>query len=244
MRFLKSICLFAIVIIILILPSSSEKNISQWYRINQGEAQINEILITSQTTDKLHLEASCFEGANMGFFSEDFTLVSEDEAIYSGESYRGDQYVIRLTFEDDIMKISVEHSENNPEWVVLGFGNLVTMSGEYSKERPVFDYSDIVFEKVFLHDDNLSNVVRQYLGEEKYASFISHFGMSTYINIQNENGYRTIIGSLRGIGNWCAFCSTSDGFFYGIDNYKYFTNDPIYKDAPPSFLESFNSFLS
>ena len=243
---LKKLCLlFVILLSVFALSSCGHQRDGKWYRINSGADQINEIEISDQTKDGFYLKAECFNGANMGFFEGSFVFDSENVATYSGESlYSGEKYVIHLIFNDDNIKIDVEHNESVPEWNVLDFGNMVTISGEYSREKPVYDYSDLVLEKVFLSDVNLSDSVKEYLGDEKYKSFIDNFGMSTYIDVQEENDYQVIIGNLRGIGNWCAFCSTMDGYFYGINNYEYFSNDPKYKDDPPDFLNSFKELIS
>ena len=247
MIYLKKFSLLFVILLSAIAFTSCgrQSNNGKWYRINAGADQINEIEISNQTKNGFDLKAECFNGANIGFFEGSFVFVSENAATYLGESsYSGEEYVIHVIFNDDNIKIDVEHNENVEEWNILDFGNLVTISGEYAREKPTYDFSDRVLDKVFLSDENLSDSVKEYLGDEEYKSFVDNFGMSTYIEVQEENGYQIIIGSLQGIGNWCAFCSTSDGYFYGINNYEYFSNDPNYKDTPPDFLNSFKELIS
>lgn len=224
------------IFIMLILCACTDNQKDTWYRISYGAAQSNTVLISQKTDKGFHLEADCINGANIGKFSGEFLFVSNSKAIYTGKTEHGIDYKILVIFNNENMTIEFEPKNNCSEWNALSFGNTVTISGEYSRKKPLYDYSDLVFEQVFLSDTALAKKVREYLGEKEYNTFVYNFGMSSYIYETKESGYKVIKGTLKGIGNWCAFCSDSNGFFYGIYNDVYFTNDPIYKDTKPDFL--------
>lgn len=215
----------------------SNSKIEKWYRINYGAAQSNTITISNKSVEGFLLNADCINGANLGFWEGWFSFNSDTKAEYSSTSYNGQRYTIFAEFHGETMSLKVHCTEGYSEWDLLGFGNTVTLSGEYSQNKPIYDYSDLVFEKVFLSDRNLADSVKEFLGEDEYHTFVYNFGMSNYIYETEKSGYKVIKGTLKGIGNWCAFCSDSNGLFYGIYNYVYFTNDPIYKDSEPDFLK-------
>lgn len=237
-HFYKCLQVFFVLIIILLVLSACEYSKEEtWYRISYEAAQSNKILISKKTDKGFQLEADCVNGANIGKFNEEFIFVSDSKAVYSGKTNNGMEYKIFAIFNNKNMTLEFNCNDMISEWDALGFGNTVTISGEYSQKKPEYDYSDLVLKKVFLSDSALAERVKKYLGEKEYNTFVYDFGMSNYIYETEKNGYRVIKGTLKGIGNWCAFCSDADGFFYGIYNDVYFTNDPIYKDTKPDFLK-------
>lgn len=229
--------LFVSIVFLLVLSACEDSKEEIWYRISYGAAQSNTILISKKTDKGFQLEADCVNGANLGKFNEEFIFVSDSKAVYSGRTNNGTEYKIFAIFNNENMTIEFNCNYMISEWDALGFGNTVTISGEYSPKKPEYDYSDLVLKKVFLSDSALAENVKEFLGEKEYKTFIYDFGMSNYIYETERNGYRVIKGTLKGIGNWCAFCSDDNGFFYGIYNDVYFTNDPIYKDTKPDFLK-------
>lgn len=228
--------LLLIVLSIILLNSCSKSDAEEWYRTSYEAAQMNVITISKYTDKGFQLSAQCINGANSGSFEGWFSFVTDTKAVYSSVSDKGVSYKIFVEFENKNMKVECKSEEIYSEWDLLGFGNVVTISGEYSKEKPNYDYSDLVIEKVFMSDVQLAESVKQYLGDSEYNTFVMDFGMSNYIYEKNNNGYIVTKGALRGIGDWCAFCSDSTGYFYGVYNDVYFTNDPIYKDSEPDFL--------
>lgn len=237
MRYSKKLVLFIIITLILIVfTSCNDKSIETWYRINMGAAQMNVLTISNKTSEGFSLQASCSNGANLGEFEGYFLYESENKAVFSGESFDGIDYKIIIEHENEILNISVVSNEFSPEYNLLGLGYAVTLSGEYSIQEPVFDYSERVLEEVFLSDTNVAKSVEEYLGQEEYESLIHNFGMSAIFQTE-EDGHIVIRGNLRGIGNWCTFCSTTNGYFYIINDYEYFSNDPIYTNNPPEFIK-------
>ncbi len=218
------------------LTACAYNKTEKWYRISYGAAQSNTITVSDKSNEGFQLNADCINGANIGSFAGWFSFNSDTTAEYTGTSYNGRTYTISAEFSDEIMTLKVHSVDGNSESNLLGFGNAVTLSGEYSQSKPIYDYSDLVLEKVFLSDTSLADSVKGFLGENEYKTFVYDFGMSNYIYETEKNGYKIIKGNLKGIGNWCAFCSDSNGFFYGIYNDKYFTNDSIYEDNMPDFF--------
>ncbi len=197
---------------------------------------MNLVTISENDENGFLMSASCKNGANLGEFEERFVYESKNKACFSGTSESGINFTVVAQFQDNSMKISVDSEGKHSEDVLLGFGFAVTLSGEYSKNKPEFDYTDIVLEKVFMQDKDVADLVKEYLGEQEFDSFVHNFGMSTHIFSEQQNDIAVVKGLLRGIGNWCAFCVDDDGYFYGYNNYEYFSNNPQFKDNPPEFF--------
>ncbi|MBE7039567.1 MAG: hypothetical protein E7398_02425 [Ruminococcaceae bacterium] len=237
MRYLKNSILFIIITLMLIIfTSCNNENIKTWYRINMGAGQMNVITISEKTSEGFSLKASCSNGANLGEFEGYFIYESKNKAVFSGKSFDGIEYKVIAELKNEIMNISVSSDRLSPEHSLLDLGYAVTLSGEYSTEKPTFDYSERVLEEVFLSDENIAKSVKEYLGEEEYESLIHNFGISTIFETE-EDGHVIIRGNLRGIGNWCTFCADANGYFYIINDYEYFSNDPIYKYNAPDFIK-------
>lgn len=211
-----------------------------WYLSDKTSGATNNIITIKKTdSDHLHVTAECRNGANTGFFEEDFTIITDNLAVFSSRDRKGNSYSISMSFTDNKLIIKVNHSNKNTEAETLWFGNNVSLSGRYTKEPPNPDnnYDSIVMEKVFHSDTELAKKVEETLGEKEYAVFVKDFGMSTYIYEDTKIKEQKVIkGKLDGLGDWCGFYSDQNGYFYGVYNHKCFSNDPVYQNNPPQLL--------
>lgn len=225
--------------ILLVCTLSACQSTKTWYSTDKDQDQTNVITVTKKDNNHLHVKAECFNGANTGLLEEDFLILEDGLAVYSGRNRLGYSYTVTLSYTEDRMRIKVDYSECGTESDALWFGNYVTISGRYSIEKPEFDNTNIVIEKVFKSDMELAKAVEEFLGGKEYETFIQDFGKSSRIKEEKDYTGRTIIkGELTGLGDWCGFYSTEDGYFYGIYNHRYFSNDPIYQNNPPDYLLS------
>lgn len=207
-----------------------------WYRSDVDETCVNILSVSKKDKNHLHIKAECINGVNMGVFEEDFLLITDNIAIFSDRNFWENDYTVIARITEEKIIIKVRSSEKISEPKILNFGENVTLSREYTKEKPTFDYTNKVIEKVFLSDMELAHSVEEILGEKEYRDFIKAFGISSEIT-KTELGNKTIIyGKFEGLDNWCSFCNTSDGFIYGIYDNHYFSNDPIYQNNPPTFM--------
>ncbi|MBQ3417723.1 MAG: hypothetical protein IJH32_07800 [Ruminococcus sp.] len=234
---MKKIVLILLIIFVLFLLTSCQTE-QLWYLADATETTMNTITVRKTDQDHLHVKAECINGVNTGCFEEDFTLITENLAVYSGRNYRGYGYTVILNFSDDKLKVDVKNTESATEAELLWFGDTVKLSGKYSLEKPDFEYINIVIEKVFHSDMDLAQSVESLLGEEEYAVFVHNFGMSTSIYEEEVQGHKIIKGRLNGLGDWCGFYSSSDGYFYGVYDHRCFSNDPVYQNNPPAFLSA------
>ena len=231
--------ILAVLSILLVCVSLSSCQSEQtWYLDNTAESAMNTITVRKTDSEHLHVKAVCRNGAATGCLEEDFTLIAEDLAVFSGRNDLGHSYTIVMSFTDKRLNVSVGHDNNADESEALWFGDSVTLSGRYTTQPPEYKTANIVMDKVFHSDAELAKAVEEVLGEEEYAVFIRDFGMSTYIHEDKVNGRSVIKGNLKGLGDWCGFYSDPDGFFYGVYNHKCFSNDPVFQHNPPDFLMS------
>ena len=202
---------------------------------------MNTITVKKTDSDHIHVTAECQNGANTGCFEEDFTMLTDNLAVFSSRNIKGNSYTVSMSFTDNKLIINVEHSNSDTEAETLWLGDNIILSGRYTKEPPdqEYNYTGIVMEKVFNSDMELANEVEEILGEKEYAVFVKDFGMSTYIYEDTKIKEQTVIkGKLNGLGDWCGFYCEPDGYFYGVYNHKCFSNDPVYKNNPPQLLMS------
>lgn len=231
--------ILTVILLLLFCVSLSACQAEQtWYLINGTEATMNTITVRNTDSEHLHVKAECHDGAAVGYFEDDFTIIAENLAVLSGRNYQGNSYTITMSFTDQRMNIHIDHSSCVSESELLWFGDSVTLSGRYTMEPPEYATAGIVMEKVFHSDTELAKAVKEVLGEEEYIVFVHDFGMSTSIYEDESYGRVIIKGRLKGLGDWCGFYSDPDGFFYGVYNHKCFSNDPIFQNNPPDFLRS------
>lgn len=233
----KLLSILLTILLIGTLTACQSKKI--WYSIGKDQGRTNVITVTKTDNKHLHIKAECFNGANTGLLEEDFLILDDGLAVYSGRNRLGYSYTVTLSYTEDRMSVNVDYTQCGTESDALWFGNNVIISGKYSLEKPEFDNTNIVIEKVFKSDMKLAKEVEELLGEKEYQVFIQDFGKSSRIKEEKDYKGRTIIkGELTGLGDWCGFYSTEDGYFYGIYNHRYFSNDPIYQNNPPDSLLS------
>lgn len=231
-----------LLIVFVCLSFTACQSVETWYlNDSTSGAAKNTITIKKTDSDHLHVTAECQNGANTGYFEEDFTMITENLAVFSSRNRKGNSFTVCLSFSDDKMMIKVDRSNKDTEAETLWFGDNVSLSGRYTKDPPdsSYHYEGIVMEKVFLSDTELAKKVEETLGEKEYAVFVKDFGMSTTIY---EDSYikeqKVIKGKLNGLGEWCGFYSDPNGYFYGVYNHKCFSNDPVYQNNPPELLRS------
>lgn len=211
-----------------------------WYLNDKTSgAVINTITVKKTDSEHLHVTAECRKGANIGYFEEDFTIITENLAVFSSRNIKGNSYSVSMSFTDNKLIINVDRSSTDTEAQTLWFGDNVSLSGSYTKEPPDpdYNYEGIVTEKVFDSDTELAKKVEETLGEKEYAVFVNDFGMSTYIYEDTKIKEQKVIkGKLSGLGDWCGFYCDQNGYFYGVYNHKCFSNDPVYQNNPPQLL--------
>ena len=229
------VSLFILLVCVSLSACQSEQT---WYLINATETTMNTITVRKTDREHLHVKAECHHGAAVGCFEEDFTLIADNLAAFSGRNYQGTSYTVILSFTDQRLNVKIDHPSQATEAELLWFGDSISLSGRYTTEPPDFEYTGIVTEKVFYSDPELAKEVKEVLGEEEYAVFIHDFGISTSIYEDESYGRTVIKGKLTGLGDWCGFYSDPDGYFYGVYNHRCFSNDPVYQNNPPDFLMS------
>lgn len=218
-----------------IAPIATDNFVGEWHRTNTYKAYSGTITITNQTDTSFDFSFYGIYGANSGSINGTAVITDKNTAEFQYTPEYNKIIYAKVDFVVADNNLQVKLTDGSKE--ALGFGNNVSIDGEYTTTDPTYIDTDIINE--VLPNDELKEKVCTLLGQDVYDQMV--FVIENGVRYQMDG--LTYSGFISGAGQGVDLLIKDDKIYclgYGLDAdgpvYKLYTNDNAYQDRLPPFM--------